>query len=106
MTGNILPNDPELRELYLAVDLELAVQAFKRTTIGQYVLRRAAEDRADALADLVDVRPTDTDRIIELQSQVKRADSIEMWLQEAIENGRHAHAQIDPTFNQPREEDE
>jgi hypothetical protein len=50
-----LPQDPELRELYLAADLLLAVEAFKQTTVGQYLLLRAAMDRTDALAELVDV---------------------------------------------------
>jgi hypothetical protein len=39
-----LPQDPELRELYLATDLQLAVEAFKKTTVGQYLLVRAAKD--------------------------------------------------------------
>jgi hypothetical protein len=41
---------------------------------------------------------SNSERVRELQSTVKRADSIEMWLQEAIDNGRHAQAQIDPTY--------
>lgn len=102
------PIDPELRELYNAVDTRLAVEAFLRTTVGQYLMRKADEERTDALADLVDVDAADQNRIRELQSQVKRADSIQMWLAEAVENGRNAEAQLNPSAarNPSLEDDE
>lgn len=43
-----LPADPELRALYLAVDLQHAAEALQRTTICRYLLRKAAEERIDA----------------------------------------------------------
>lgn len=101
-----LPNDPELRELYTAVDLQLAVEAFLKTSVGKYLLLRAAMDRTDAMASLVDAPANDSERIRELQSTIKRADSIEMWLQEAIENGRHAQKQLDPTYQRQGEGEE
>lgn len=100
-----LPVDPELRALYIAVDLQHAAEAFSKTTIGRYVLRKAAEERTDALADLVDVDAADQNRIRELQTTVKRADSIEMWLAQAILDGQHAHAQLDPAYQQPTQDD-
>lgn len=59
-----LPADPELRELYLAVDLQHDAEALKKTTICQYLLLRAAEQRTDALAALVDVDATDAAAIL------------------------------------------
>lgn len=100
------PIDPELRELYAAVDHRLAVEAFLKTTVGQYIMRRADEERIDALADLVDVDAADTNKIRELQSTVKRADSIQSWLAEAIENGKNAEAQLNPNAPRSQEEDE
>lgn len=100
------PIDPELRELYAAVDVQFAAQAFLKTTLGQYLMRRADEERIDALADLVDVDAADTNKIRELQSTVKRADSIQGWLVEAIENGKNAEAQLNPNAaRQPDDED-
>jgi Rha family phage regulatory protein len=58
-----LQQDPELRELYLATDLQMAVVVFKKTTVGQYLLVCAAMDRSDALAELVDVERLMTDTL-------------------------------------------
>lgn len=92
MTPTTLPADPELRAFYLEADLGLAVALFLKTTVGQYLLTKAAEDRGDALAQLVDCNADDSNRIRELQSTIKRADSIEQWLTDAVTNGRNAEA--------------
>jgi hypothetical protein len=42
-----------LRELYLASDLQLAADAFKKAAVDQYLQLRAAIDCTDALAELV-----------------------------------------------------
>lgn len=90
MKHNTLPDDPELRGFYLEADLGIAVAQFLKTTVGQYLLTRAAEEKGDALAALVEVDATDVERIRTLQSDIKRADSIESWLSEAVINGRNA----------------
>jgi hypothetical protein len=86
----------ELRELYATVELGLDVQAFLRTPVGKYLWQRASDERVDALADLVDVSPADTEAVRALQSTIKRADSILFWLNEAIEAGKNAEAQLEP----------
>lgn len=87
-----LPKDPELSQLFLEVDLGEAMRAFSRTTVGQYLLRRTAEMRTDALADLVDVSPIDAEAIRAQQSVIKQADAVEIWISEAVEGGRNAIA--------------
>ncbi|MBA5690530.1 hypothetical protein [Rugamonas apoptosis] len=88
-----LPQDPELRQLYLEVDLGEAMRAFMRTTVGQYLLRRSEEMRTDALADLVDVSPIDAEAIRALQPVIKQADTLQVWISEATEGGRNAASQ-------------
>lgn len=94
MDHTLLPADPELRALYLAVDVGHAVELFKASTVGRYLLQRAAEERIDALADLVDVAPNDVEAIRALQSTIKRADNIEYWLEEAIAHAINARDQL------------
>jgi hypothetical protein len=91
----INPVDPkEVRELYSAVGLGIDAVAFLKTDIGRYLLNKAEEDRTDALADLVDVDPSNTEQIRALQSIIKRADSFQFWISEAIEAGKNAEATL------------
>lgn len=86
----------ELGELYDTVEFGLDVQQFLQSPVGVYLLRRAEEERTDALADLVDVAPDATEAIRALQSTIKRADSLLYWLADAIQSGKNAEAQLDP----------
>lgn len=86
----------ELGELYSTVEFGLDVDQFLKSPIGQYLLRKAAEERIDALADLVAVSPCDPEQIRALQSIIKRADSLQFWLNDAIQAGKNAEAQLDP----------
>lgn len=90
----------ELGELYKTVDFGLEVAQFLRSPIGQYLLCKAAEERIDALADLVDVAAEDYAAIRNLQSIIKRADSLEFWLKDVIQAGVNAEAQLDPRENE------
>lgn len=72
------------------------VDQFLRSPIGQYLLRKAAEERIDAIADLVEVAPNDCEAVRALQSTIKRADSLLFWLNDAIQAGKNAEHQLDP----------
>lgn len=86
----------ELSDMYAAVELGLDAELFLKSPVGLYLLRKAEEERTDALADLVDVAPNDTEAIRALQSQIKRADSLLFWLSDAIQAGINTQAQLDP----------
>lgn len=86
----------DLGELYATVEFGLDVEQFIRSPIGQYLLRKAGEERIDALADLVEVSPADSEQIRALQSTIKRSDSLLFWLNDAIQSGKNAEAQLDP----------
>ena len=92
MIGSTDPQ--EVREMYSAVSLGIDAVAFLKTDIGRYLLRKCHEDRTDALADLVDVEPSNSEQIRALQSIIKRADSFEFWLSSAIEEGKNAEATL------------
>lgn len=86
----------ELNELFSTVEFGLDVEQFLRSDIGKYLVRKAAEERIDALADLVEVSPVDAEAVRVLQSIIKRADSFVFWLNDAILAGKNAEAQLDP----------
>jgi hypothetical protein len=86
--------DAETRDLYNAVVLGFDVKAFTKSPVGLYLLSRADEERMDALVGLVDVSPDDAEAIRALQSTVKRADSFQYWLEDAIQSGHNAQAQL------------
>ena len=86
----------ELGELYAAVEFGLDVNQFLKSPIGRYLLRKAEEEKTDAMADLVDVSPFDSEQIRALQSIIKRADSLAYWLADAIQAGKNAETQLDP----------
>jgi hypothetical protein len=86
----------EVGELLKTVELGLDVAQFLRSPVGQYLMQKADDERADALADLVDVSPRDPEAIRALQSTIKRADSIQFWLKDAVQAGINAEAQLDP----------
>jgi hypothetical protein len=86
----------DIGELYATVEFGLDMDQFIKSPIGQYLLRKAGEERIDALADLVEVSPADSERIRALQSIIKRADSLLFWINDAIQAGKNAEMQLDP----------
>jgi hypothetical protein len=93
---NAVFEQSELGEMYRTVEFGLDVEQFLKSPIGRYLLKKAGEERIDALADLVAVSPGDPEQIRALQSIIKRADSLLFWLNDAIQAGKNAEAQLDP----------
>lgn len=86
----------ELNEMYKTYQLGLDVRDFKNSPLGQYLMRRVAEERIDAIADLVEVSPVDAEGVRALQSTIQRCDSFEFWLDDAIAAAKNVKAQLDP----------
>lgn len=82
------------RELYAAVDFSLEIKAFLGSTIGKYLIANAEEERDEAIAALVNCPAGDVSRISELQQTIKRAESIQFWMAEAIQAGVNADEQL------------
>lgn len=84
----------ENRVLYNTVALGIDAERFFETPVGRWIALRADEERIDALADLVDVAPNEPEAIRALQSTIKRAESVRVWIAEAIEAGKNAEATL------------
>lgn len=80
----------QLREVAFGMD----VKAFIHSPIGQYLLKRAADERDEALEGLVNVDPTAADKIRDLQSTVRRAENFHVWLEEAVNTGQATEQQL------------
>lgn len=82
-----MSDDKERREIVNAIDFGIEVESFIRSRVGQYLIQRAEGDIADALEALKEVAPDDAPAIRALQGQIKRAESIQYWMAEAIQEG-------------------
>jgi hypothetical protein len=65
-------------------------QEFLATDLGRYLVGRAEQEKAEALAQLARVSPWRRNRIRQLQAEVWRAESVLSWLAELINSGRQA----------------
>jgi hypothetical protein len=82
-------NDPDS----LLRDLELGEEArrFLNTTLGKFIVEQAEAEIRDAVIALQIVKPTDDERIRELQNTIKIARSIPDWLDLAMQRGNQAY---------------
>jgi len=65
-------------------------EEFLNTDLGRYLVGCAEQEIADATEKLVRVSPWRRRRIVDLQSQIWRAQSFQTWLAEIITTGRQA----------------
>jgi ribonuclease HI len=75
---------PEMME---TVRFGIEAETFLESRIGRYLVNRSKEEVAAALEGLKKVDPCDHQQIVALQNVVYRAESIEAWLAEAIQEG-------------------
>lgn len=94
MTDHMTPDQEQNRKLFADVDFGMEIEAFLRSKVGKYLLARAEDDREKGVAELLEADPSNMAKILQLQSQVKRADSIQQWMAEAIQQGTYAQQQL------------
>ncbi len=82
----------------LLTEVKLGIEAeyFLRSDLGKYIIKKVNEERENAIEELVKTYPKreGIEKIIELQNAVYRADSLQTWLAEAIQNGFYAEEQL------------
>lgn len=87
-------NDPriaaEIREKFATVEFGLDCQQFLDSKIGKYLLRRAEQDVEAGVERLKTMSPFDANAVMQVQSEVKRAESFMYWMAEAISAGAEA----------------
>lgn len=74
-------------------------QEFLATELGQYLLGRCSQEKADALSQLARVSPWRRNRIRQLQNEVWRAESVTSWLAELISSGKEAEIALEQQEN-------
>ncbi len=70
-------------------------QDFINTELGQFLVRRADQEKKDALEQLARVSPQKKNRIRDLQAQVWRAESFLTWIAELITSGKQAEGVLE-----------
>lgn len=68
----------------------IEVESFVNTEIGKYLLSRADMEVESAVEKLKTADPDASKQIRDLQNQIYRAESINRWLAEAVQDGFHA----------------
>lgn len=75
------------KDLFDKVEFKQETKAFLKSRLGRYLVARAEKERDDAMESLVNIDPTKTDAIRELQFTIRRAESIQYWMAEIINEG-------------------
>ena len=75
-----------LRTVSLGIDAE----TFLASPLGRHIVAKAEDDIRTAVAELCVVDPHEVEKVRMLQNQVWRAESIQQWIAEAIQDGLHA----------------
>ena len=94
MTGENVIIDPLIRQLMESAATGESAKLFLQSDLGRHITQRAADEVEEALALLVEVPPTDSARIAELQTQIKVARQSIVYLTEAIAEGDNALRQL------------
>jgi hypothetical protein len=93
MALTLTPQDSP--EQFEAAVLGRECDRFWDSPIGQYLLERTLAEYNTALEEFLICDPTDTPKIIALQSAMKRSASFRDWLSTAIKEGLRAEQIIE-----------
>lgn len=66
-------------ELHRAIDFGFQVEAFIQGEIGQYLVKRAEGEVAQAVEELKQVNPHEYQAIALIQNRIRVAESIQYW---------------------------
>lgn len=82
----------ENKDLWDKFEFGQEAKAFLESRVGRRLIKRAEEEREEALKALVNTLPCERnlDAIRELQLTIRRAESIQYWMAEIIMEGSSA----------------
>lgn len=89
-----MSQDNDIRDVHQAIDFGFVVEAFLTSDVGRYLIARAEDEIADAVGKLKTIDPNDAPAIQSLQNIVHRAESIQYWLAEAVQEGMNAQREL------------
>jgi len=80
----------DVRDIQQAIDLSFQVEAFLKSPVGQYLIKRCEDKIAEALELLKTVSPENPTQIRALQHNIHVGEDIQYFLAEAIQAGYNA----------------
>jgi hypothetical protein len=93
--GEEISEEEKRRQLFEYAALGREVDDFMHSGVGRYLMLRVDREYADALKALSACSAFDSDKILGLQSDAKRALNFRGWLTEAINTGLMAEHQLE-----------
>lgn len=69
-------------------------EAFSKSDIGKFLIAKAQAEIEAATEDLIDADPSDWKANQDIRNKIHVARMFLVWLDEAIQVGRHAHDQL------------
>ena len=69
-------------------------EAFAKSDIGKFLIGKAKAEVEAATAELIDAEPGDWKANNDIRNKIHVARMFLVWLDEAIQIGRHAHEQL------------
>jgi|TARA_Y100000310_G_scaffold334502_1_gene414445 hypothetical protein len=82
-------------ELLMAeVRLGLQTKEFLNSPLGKYISGRAMKSKEEALESMMIIDPNDTETIRELQFRARLPSIVFIWLDEAINQAKHAEESL------------
>lgn len=76
------------------------VDAFLSSNVGKLLLSHAEADFQKSMSKIKSCDPSDFKLIMQLQSDIARAESIQRWLAEAVEAGKTAENLLEDRENE------
>ena len=76
--------------LLKSAQLGIETEVFLRSEIGKRMLEKAEQGLQEGVKRLLNVKPSDTDELLDAQNQCKRAIEFKTWVNELIIDGKHA----------------
>jgi hypothetical protein len=84
----------DIRQVHAAIDFGFEVEAFLKSRLGSYLIKRAEADIEIAVEKLKTADPDDAKSIRVLQNEIYRAEAIQYWMAEAIQGGINAQREL------------
>lgn len=84
-------NDDELLSMArMGIDAE----SFMRTPLGKFLLKKADDEIAAAIEELIDVEPSEIKAATEIRNRIHVARMFKVWMRDSITIGHSAHDQL------------
>lgn len=89
-----MQSDETTREYMEQVKFGIEVESFLSGKVGSYLIKRAHKEIDEAVEELKRVDATDASLVQQIQNKIWRAESIDEWLAEKVQEGWNAEEQL------------